>query len=110
MNFLQLLAEKHRMPVIVRVRRRFDDLWADEHQYLDVRLTSAVELDRGVVDGVAAEIERRAGHQINLETRVDEGILGGLVLRAGNIVLDASLRSKLERLRREIVQPVQSAT
>jgi F-type H+-transporting ATPase subunit delta len=104
MNFLELLAEKHRMPVIFRIRRRFDELWARENKQLEVRLTSAVELDPEIVERVGSEIERQTHQKIELSSDVDEGIIGGLVLQVGNIVLDASLRSKLERLRREVAQ------
>jgi ATP synthase F1 delta subunit len=103
-NFLELLIDKHRMPAIFRVRTRFDELWARENRLLEVRLISAVELDPRVVDRVRAQIERQTGHRIELESAVDEEILGGLVLRVGNMVLDASLRNKLEKLRKEVAQ------
>jgi len=103
-NFLELLAEKHRMPVIFRIRARFDELWAEENRQLEVRLTSAVELDPEVVSRVRAEIERQTDRTIELESSVDEGIIGGLVLRVGNMVVDASLRGRLERLRKEVAQ------
>ena len=101
-NFLELLAEKHRMPAIFAIRRRFDELWAEAKKRLEVTLTSAVELDQGVVDEVGAAVEKQTNRDIDLETNVDPEILGGLVLRVGNMVLDASLRSKLERLRKEV--------
>jgi F-type H+-transporting ATPase subunit delta len=101
-NFLELLAEKHRMPAIFAIRRRFDELWAEERRRLEVILTSAVELDPKVVDQVGKEVERQTDREIDLEATVDPEILGGLVLRVGNMVLDASLRSKLERLRKEV--------
>jgi F-type H+-transporting ATPase subunit delta len=101
-NFLELLAEKHRMPVLFRIRARFDELWAQANKRLEVTLTSAVELDPQVVERVEAEIERQTERTIDLRTDVDGDILGGIVLRVGTMVLDASLRSKLERLRREV--------
>jgi F-type H+-transporting ATPase subunit delta len=101
-NFLELLAEKHRMPAIFRIHQRYEELWAEASKRLEVRLVSAVELDREVIDHVGAEIERQTERRIDLRSEVDEGILGGLVLRVGNMVLDASLRSKLERLRKEV--------
>jgi ATP synthase F1 delta subunit len=103
-NFLELLAEKHRMPAVFRIRRRFDELWAEENKRLDVTLTSAGELDNDVVEHVRAELERQTGRSIDLRTEVDPDVLGGLVLRVGNMVLDASLRSRLERLRKEVAQ------
>jgi len=101
-NFLELLAEKHRMPAIFRIRRRFDELWAKAKRRLEVTLTSAVELDQGVVDKVGEEIARQTDRKIDLSSEVDPDILGGLVLRVGNMVLDASLRAKLEKLRKEV--------
>jgi len=103
-NFLKLLAEKHRMPVIFRIRRRFDEMWAKEERRLAVRLTSAVELPSKVVDQLGKEIEKQTGQTIELTSDVDENILGGLVLQVGNMVLDASVRNKLERLRKEVAK------
>jgi F-type H+-transporting ATPase subunit delta len=103
-NFLELLAEKHRMPVIFRIRRRFDELWAAERKRLEVTLTSAVELDPEVVERVGAEIERQTDRTVELHSRVDENVLGGLVLQVGNMVLDASIRNRLEKLRKEVAQ------
>ena len=103
-NFLELLAEKHRMPVIFRIRDTFDELWAEENRQLEVRLTSAVELDPEVINRVRAEIERQTDRKIELESSVDQGIIGGLVLQVGNMVVDASLRGRLERLRKEVAQ------
>ncbi len=101
-NFLELLAEKHRVPAIFHIRRRFDELWAEANKRLEVTLTSAVELDKSVVEKVGKEVERQTDRTIDLQAEVDPDILGGLVLRVGNRVLDASLRSKLERLRKEV--------
>jgi F-type H+-transporting ATPase subunit delta len=103
-NFLELLAEKHRMPAIFRIRERFDDLWAEENRRLDVRLTSAIELDKSVVNRVGKEIERQTDRKIDLTSEVDPEVLGGVVLRVGNMVLDASIRTKLERLRKEVAK------
>jgi F-type H+-transporting ATPase subunit delta len=101
-NFLELLAEKHRMPVIFRIRRNFDKLLADEHKLLDVTVRSAIELDPEIVEQIGAEIEKQTGREVELRSEIDEDILGGLVLQVGNMVLDASVRSRLDRLRKEV--------
>ena len=101
-NFLELLAEKHRMPAIFRIRERFDELWAEANRRLEVTLTSAVELDRSIVEKVGEEVERQTDRKIDLVNEVDPEILGGIVLQVGNMVLDASLHSRLERLRKEV--------
>jgi F-type H+-transporting ATPase subunit delta len=103
-NFLELLAEKHRMPALFRVRKRFDELWARENRQLTVTVTSAVDLDPAVVEEIGAEIERKTGQTIELNSEVDEKIIGGLVLQVGNMVLDASIHNRLEKLRKEVAQ------
>lgn len=103
-NFLELLAEKHRMPALFRIRARFDELWDRENERLEVTVRSAVALDPSVVESIGSEIERKTGKTIELQSEVDESIIGGLVLQVGNRVLDASVRSRLDKLRREVVQ------
>ncbi len=103
-NFLRLLVEKHRMPVIFRVRRQYEERWAEEHRLLDVTVTSAVELDARIVDDLGSRIEEQTGRKVELTSRVDDAILGGLVLQVGNMVLDASVRNRLERLRKNIAK------
>ena len=103
-NFLELLAEKQRMPALFGIRKRFDELWDEANQRLEVTLTSAIELDPSVIESVGAEIERKTGKTIELTSEVDESIVGGLVLQVGNRVLDASIRNRLEKLRREVAQ------
>jgi F-type H+-transporting ATPase subunit delta len=105
-NFLELLAEKHRMPAIFRIRRVFDELWAQENRQLDVNVTSAVELDPAITKQVGDEVAKQTDRKVELTSTVDPDILGGLVLRVGNMVLDTSLKSRLERLRREIARAV----
>ena len=81
-----------------------DELWARENRQLEVRLTSAVALEPEIVKRLGAEIERQTDRNIELSSEVDESIIGGLVLQVGNMVLDASVRNKLERLRKEVAQ------
>lgn len=101
-NFLELLNEKHRMPLIFRIRRRFDEMWARENKRLEVTVTSAVDLDPRVSKRIGEELESQTGQRIELRNRVDDDILGGLVLQVGNMVLDASIRNRLEKLRKNV--------
>jgi F-type H+-transporting ATPase subunit delta len=101
-NFLELLIEKHRMPVIFRMRRQFDSLWAKENKRLGVTVTSAVELDPEVAERIGSEIEEQTGNEVELESRVDPDILGGLVVQVGNMVLDTSIRNRLDKLRKSV--------
>ena len=90
------------MPEIFRIRRRFEELWKQENRRIDVTVTSAVELDPAVVGKIGEEIERQTGQKVELASRVDDEILGGLVLQVGNMVLDASIRNRLEKLRKSV--------
>ncbi|MGH2938367.1 MAG: ATP synthase F1 subunit delta [Solirubrobacterales bacterium] len=101
-NFLELLVEKGRMPEVFRIRREFDELWKKANRRLDVTVTSAIELDPSVVGKIGEEVERQTGEKVELTSEVDDGILGGIVLRVGNMVLDASIRTRLEKLRKSV--------
>ena len=104
-NFLELLIENHRMPVIFRIRRQFDVLWDRENRRLPVEVTSAVELDRDRRRGArAARSASRPARTSSSTSSVDPDILGGIVLRVGNSILDASIRHRLEQLRREVAK------
>jgi F-type H+-transporting ATPase subunit delta len=103
-NFLKLLIENHRMPVIFRVRREYERLWERENKMLAVEITSAIELDRATTDSLGERIGERAGRKVTLTARVNPEILGGIVLRVGNSILDASIRNRLEQLRRQVAQ------
>ena len=101
-RFLELLAERHRMPVIHRIRRAYEAMWAEENRLLPVSVTSAVELDEGLVESIGERIQDQTGRRVELSSRVDPDVLGGLVLRVGNMVLDASVRNRLEQLRKQV--------
>jgi F-type H+-transporting ATPase subunit delta len=103
-NFLQLLIENHRLPLIHRIRRQFEVLWDRENRRLPVEVTSAVELDRSVIEALEAGILEQTGQNVELESHVDPDILGGIVLRVGNSILDASVRHRLEQLRKEVAR------
>jgi F-type H+-transporting ATPase subunit delta len=103
-RFLQLLAERHRMPALFRMRREFDRLWAEENQMLPVTITSAVELDKETVDDLGKKIEDQTGQTIDLTANVDPDLIGGLRMQVGNMVYDATIRGRLEKLRREVAR------
>jgi F-type H+-transporting ATPase subunit delta len=104
MNFLELLIEKHRMPAIFRIHSVYEELWREENKLLEVTVTSAIELDPAIAEQVGAEVERQTGKKVELTSRVDADIIGGLVLQVGNMVLDTSIRNNLEKLRQSVAQ------
>jgi ATP synthase F1 delta subunit len=104
LNFLELLAERHRMPALFRIRRIFQDLWAEKNKLLPVTVTSATELDTGLVDDIGKRIEEQTGRRVELSSKVDPDVLGGLMVRVGNMVLDATVRNRLEQLRKQVAK------
>jgi F-type H+-transporting ATPase subunit delta len=102
LNFLKLLIEKHRMPALFRIRANFEALWEDENKLLPVHITSAVELDGSVVKQLGDRISEQTDRTVDVAADVDPDILGGIVVRVGNSVLDASVRNRLEQLRRQV--------
>ena len=103
-NFLELLIEKGRMPELFRIHREFERLHKRENRQIDVTVTSAVDLDPAVVAKIGEEIERQTGSKVELASEVDGEILGGVVLQVGNMVLDASIRARLEKLRKSVAR------
>jgi ATP synthase F1 delta subunit len=104
MNFLEALIERHRMPAIFRIRTDFDVLYDKTNKLLPVTVTSAIELDPETIESLGKRIGEQTGNEIELTSRVDPEILGGIVLRVGNFIMDASIRTRLEQLRREVAQ------
>jgi F-type H+-transporting ATPase subunit delta len=103
-NFLQLLAERHRMPALFRIRRSFNSMWAEENKLLPVIVTSAVDLDESLVQDIGKSIEDQTGRRVELSSKVDPNVLGGLQVRVGNMVLDATVRNRLEQLRKQVAR------
>jgi F-type H+-transporting ATPase subunit delta len=104
LNFLKLLIEKHRMPALFRIRSNFEALWEDENKLLPVHITSAVELDDTIVKQLGERIAEQTERKVDMSADVDPDILGGIVVRVGNSVLDASVRNRLEQLRRQVLR------
>jgi F-type H+-transporting ATPase subunit delta len=103
-NFLELLAERHRMPALFRIKREFDSMWADENKLLPVTVTSAIELDEGLADDIGKRIEDQTGRTVELSSNIDPEVLGGLKVQVGNMVLDGTVRNRLERLRKQVAK------
>jgi F-type H+-transporting ATPase subunit delta len=104
MNFLQALIERQRMPAIFRIRGRYDEMWEEERELLPVAVTSAVPLDESTVSDIGRQIGEQTRRTVELSSSVDPDILGGIVLRVGNVILDASIRNRLEQLRKQVAQ------
>ncbi len=102
MSFLETLVERHRMPEIFHIRARYEELWDAEMKRLPVEVTSAVELDDAFVRDIGERIGTQTGNKIELTRVVDPDIVGGIVLRVGDFILDASIRNRLDQLRKQV--------
>lgn len=104
MNFLETLCERHRMPAVFRIRTRYEELWDEENKLLPVEVTSAIGLDDSTIETIGNRIGEQTGRTIELSSKVDPGIIGGIVLRVGNLILDASIRNRLNQIRQQVAQ------
>ena len=103
-NFLQVAAEKGRAGEIEEIAKEFEQLMAADEKRLTVELTTARKLSDSEVDAILGEIEKAAGRKVDATRKVDPGLVGGIVLQAGSLRVDASVRGRLERLRTELVK------
>jgi F-type H+-transporting ATPase subunit delta len=102
-NFLLLVAEKNRTAQIEEIAREFDRLVAAEERRLEVELTTAFELSDKEAKSLVAQIEKASGRQVDATRSVDPDLIGGLILQAGSMRVDASVRGRLNRLRQDLV-------
>jgi F-type H+-transporting ATPase subunit delta len=103
-NFLHLLTEKNRLPELLEVYEEWERLLAAEEQLLEVELTTAIELDDDEAAGIVEKIEAAAKRKVEATRSVDPDLIGGLVLQAGSLRVDASIRGRLNDLREELLQ------
>ncbi|SRR6056297_507637 len=97
-SFLRLLADNGRMAWLPEIAAEYEVLRAEAENIVDVQLTSAVELDTAQRDSFAASLRKRLGRNVRLHCDTDEKLLGGAIIRAGDLVIDGSLSGRLERL------------
>jgi F-type H+-transporting ATPase subunit delta len=102
-NFLKLLLEYGRVDVLPEISDRFDALKAEVENTVDVTVTSASELSSAQVSEIETALKSRLGRNVNLSTEIDEDLIGGAVIRAGDVVIDGSVRSRLEGLANALV-------
>ena len=103
-NFLRLLVDKHRIAELDDIHREFERLVAREEQRLTVELTTAVELPEDDLRTIVGQIEKASGRKVEATTTVDPDLIGGVVLQVGTRRMDASVRGRIERLRRDLVR------
>jgi F-type H+-transporting ATPase subunit delta len=103
-NFLRLVAEKGRIGEIEQIAAEFDRLMAIEERRLKVDLTTARELSDEEARDLLQQIEEASGRTVEASRKVDPSLIGGFVLQAGSLRVDASVRGRLQGLRQELVR------
>jgi F-type H+-transporting ATPase subunit delta len=98
-NLVSLLAERERLGLVPEIARLYEQHRADEEGTVDVEVVSAYALEPAQEQNIAAAVQRRIGKEVNLNTRIDESLIGGAVIRMGDSVIDLSLRGRLTALR-----------
>jgi len=102
-NFLKLLLEYGRVSVLPEIAEHFDALKAAIENTVDVTVTSAAKMSAAQEKTIIAALEERLGRSINLSTEIDENLIGGAVIRAGDVVIDGSLRARLQGLANALI-------
>jgi F-type H+-transporting ATPase subunit delta len=102
--FLQALAEHDRLALLPEVRDQFEALRAEQEQTLDVEIVAAYELTQAQSDSLKAALHAKYNKEINISSRVDQGLVGGAIIRAGDIVIDGSVKGRLTKLVETLVQ------
>jgi F-type H+-transporting ATPase subunit delta len=97
-RFLGLLADNRRLPLLPEISGLFDELRFEAERVVKARVTSATQLPAAELDTIKAALKKRFGREVEIETAVDEALIGGAVIDAGDVVIDGSLRGKLGRL------------
>ena len=97
-RFLGLLADNRRLPLLPEIAGLFDELRFEAERVVKARITSATQLPAAELDTIKAALKKRFGREVEIETAIDEALIGGAVIDAGDVVIDGSLRGKLGRL------------
>jgi F-type H+-transporting ATPase subunit delta len=103
-KFVQSLADHDRLPLIAEVREQFEVLRAEEQKSLEVEVATAYDLSDAESERLKDALNRKFAKEISIETRVDESLIGGAVIRAGDMVIDGSVRGKLQKLAETLEQ------
>jgi F-type H+-transporting ATPase subunit delta len=104
MNFIKILISAGRLKHVARISTLFEQKWAAAEGRMEVNVTSAYELLPEQKNSIAEAMARRLGKKINISSLVDQSLIGGMIVRAGDSVIDVSLRGQLNELRRTLIR------
>jgi F-type H+-transporting ATPase subunit delta len=101
-NFVELLAQNKRLTLLPEIYRQFGELKTAQEQAVDIELTTAIALDESSQNKLAKALETRLARRVNIQTVVDQRLLAGVIIKAGDLVIDGSVRGRLEKLAKAI--------
>lgn len=101
-NFIAQLAENKRLGLLPMIFVLFHTLRAEQQAFADVEVTSAYELDEAEVSRLVASLRKRFGLEVKISNKVDAGLIGGVIIRAGDTVIDGSVRGRLQKLAEQL--------
>lgn len=101
-NFVKLLAQNKRLPLLPEIVQQFAQLKTEHEQAVDVELTTAIALDKEIQEKLAESLAKKLARKINIHTVVDPSLLAGAIIKSGDMVIDGSVRGRLEKLSRAI--------
>lgn len=97
-SFLKILAENGRLKTASAIRSQFEALKAEAEKRIEVEVTSAAAVDGSLKDQLAASIAKRLGRDVSVRWKTDESLVAGALIRAGDLIIDGSVRGELEKL------------
>lgn len=97
-NFIKVLATNKRLPLLPEISELFEELKAEQERSVDVTVLSAYALEEAAEQNLAQVLSKKLEREVKVETQVDESLLGGIVIRAGDLVIDGSVRGRLNKL------------
>ena len=102
-NFVRVLVENGRISVALEIAETFEALRARDDERVEVQVTSAYELTGEQADGIIAAMKAKFGREVNLTSTIDAGLVAGMLIRVGDMVVDASLRGRMNQLALDLV-------
>ena len=103
-DFLGLLFDNRRLPLLPEIAGLYDELRLESERVVKAKVTSAAALPAAELDSIKAALKKRFGREVEIETDLDPSLIGGAVIDAGDVVIDGSLRGKLDRLQSTLAQ------
>ena len=102
-NFLRIIAENGRLAVLPEIAAQFDALKAEAENKVKVTVTAATQVDGGIAEQIKKSLEKKLGRAVELTLAVDASLIGGAIIQADDLVIDGSVRTRLQRLTEKIV-------